>query len=115
MDKNIYILTDATILQNIGSVIRRNRIDRQITQEQLAIAANVAVSSIRNIEKGKNISLYTLLPILRTLQMLDRLMPLLEEQGQSPILLAAQMSKQKEKQRAVPRKCKNKQNYMPEW
>lgn len=115
MDKNIYTLTDAAILRNIGSAIRRNRIDKQITQEQLANSANVAVSSIRNIEQGKNISLNTLLPILRTLQMLDNLQPLLKKKEPSPILLAAQMGKQKEKQRAVPRNGKNRQSHRPEW
>lgn len=115
MDGDIYILTDAAILRNIGSAIRRNRIDKQITQEQLANSANVAVSSIRNIEQGKNISLNTLLPILRTLHMLDSLRPLLKTREQSPIQLAAQMGKQKEKQRAVPRNSKHKQNRRSEW
>lgn len=115
MDENIYILTDATILQKIGSNIRSNRIDRQITQEQLALYADVAVSSIRNIEQGKNIALTTLVSILRALQMLEYLYPLIREKEQSPILLATQIGKQKQKQRVRARHNTNQQQKDSKW
>lgn len=61
------MLTDANILNGIGSHLKAVRLKQNITQQSLADAAGVSLSSLKEIEKGE-ISLFdSFLRMLRTL------------------------------------------------
>lgn len=81
---DIYMLTDAAIADKIGSHLKANRLKQNITQQSLAEAAGVSLSSLKNIEKGEIRSFDSLLRVLRTLGKLDVLQPLVEEEQMSP-------------------------------
>ena len=82
--ENTYMLTDAVIFNRVGNHLRQVRLKLNITQQSLADAANVSLSSIRKIENGKIGSFDSLLRIMRILGKLDVLQPLIDEEQMSP-------------------------------
>lgn len=78
------MLADAILLQKIGDRLKSVRLKQNITQQSLAEAANVSLSTIKKIEKGEIGSFDSLLRVLRTLGKLDVLQPLVEEEQLSP-------------------------------
>ena len=78
------MLADATILNRIGSHLKKVRLRQNITQQSLADASGVSLSSLKKIEKGDIASFDSLLRVLRTLGKLDVLHPLVDEEQMSP-------------------------------
>ena len=101
--ENIYILTDAAIFSRIGNHLRQARLKQNITQQSLADAANVSLSSIRKIENGKIGSFDALVRIMRILGMLEVLQPLIDEEQMSPneYYDLVNSSKKRQRKRAV--------------
>ena len=103
----LYALTDNMILEKIGENIKRMRLEHNISQKKLAGSAGVAISSIAALERGENISLKTLVPILRALNSLHMLSDFLKEPEISPIAYAKQLDGQKSRKRASATKNTN--------
>ena len=97
------MLADAAICQKIGGKLKQTRLKQNITQQSLAKAADVSLSSIKKIENGKIGSFDSLLRVLRILGMLDVLQPLVEEEQLSPneYYNLVHSAKAKTRQRAV--------------
>ncbi len=81
---NIYMLADEMIVTKIGERLKAVRLKQNITQQSLAEAADVSLSSIKKIENGEIGSFDSLMRVLRILGMLDVLQPLVEEEQLSP-------------------------------
>ena len=81
---NIYMLADGVILSRIGNHLKEVRLRQNITQQSLADAAGVSLSSVKKIEKGEIGSFDSLLRVLRTLGKLEVLQPLVDEEQLSP-------------------------------
>ena len=113
---NIYIFTDAAILVKIGEKLKSIRLKQNITQQSLAEAANISLSTLKNIEKGDIRSFDSLLRIMRTLGQLDVLQPLIEEEQLSPseYYKMVQSSKATKRKRAVG-KLNNNNMEESEW
>jgi putative transcriptional regulator len=84
---DIYSNTDIVLLKQIGHHLKSIRLNRNLTQESLALAIGISVNSIKALELGKT-KLSTLVAVLRELRALEELLPLLEENHISPIMLA---------------------------
>lgn len=82
--ENVYMLADAAILLKIGAKIKSTRLKQNITQESLALAANISLSSIKKIENGEIKSFDSFLRVLRILGKLDVFLPLIDEEQLSP-------------------------------
>ena len=81
---DIYTLADTVILSKIGNRLKRTRLKQNITQQSLAEAAGVSLSSVKKVEEGKIGTFESFLRVLRTLGMLEVLQPLTEEEQLSP-------------------------------
>ena len=81
---DIYMLTDLAILAKIGEKMKTVRLKQNVTQQSLAEAANVSLSTVKKIEKGEIRSFDALLRLLRTLGKLDALQQLVDEEQLSP-------------------------------
>lgn len=97
---DLYSLTDNMVLQKIGEFVRRQRLNRNISQKDLANAAGVSISSVAALERGESVSLKTLIPLLRTLGELHMLADFLKEPEISPIAYAKQLEDKKLRKRA---------------
>ena len=80
-------LSDTVIVQEIGKRLKEYRLKKRFTQQELALQAGISVFSVAQIERGKAVSINILLPVLRTLRLLDNLELLLPEIGLSPVEL----------------------------
>lgn len=82
--ENIYMLSDAAILAKLGARIKSTRLKQNITQESLAISANISLSSVKKIENGEIKSFDSLLRVLRVLGKLDLFQSMIDEEQLSP-------------------------------
>ncbi len=106
---DMYALTNGAIVLKIGEFIRRQRLDKNISQKELAVSSGVSISSVAAIERGESISLKTLILLLRALKSLYALSEFLKEAEISPIAYAKQLEGQKCRKRASATKgCNNK-------
>jgi transcriptional regulator with XRE-family HTH domain len=74
-----------------GRAVRRLRLSRRITQAELAEQANVSLSAVKNLERGRGSSLSTVISVVRSLgrsEWLDSLA--LTDSGFSPMDLLRQ-------------------------
>jgi transcriptional regulator with XRE-family HTH domain len=78
-------MTDAAALRELGSRIQRQRLDRNLTQQQLADQSEIARSTVARLEEGGGARLDVFLRVLRTLGLSDNLEALLPEPLPSPI------------------------------
>ena len=78
------MLSDAMIVGKIGAHLKSLRLKQNTTQQGLAEAANVSLSTVKKMEKGEIGSFDAFLRVLRMLGKLDVLQPLVEELQMSP-------------------------------
>ena len=69
---NYYAASDKTILKELGNRLRQLRLQKNITQEDLAERALLSVGTIKSLEAGKG-RLSSLIAVLRELGALDQL------------------------------------------
>jgi transcriptional regulator with XRE-family HTH domain len=82
-------MTDPEILAELGQRLRAYRIQQDLPMADLARQAGVTVLTLRSAERGGNVTMGTLLRLLRSLGRLDLLDAVLPEPGLSPLALAA--------------------------
>ena len=100
-------LSDSSIVAQVGSFVKKNRLQQNITQAKLAEMAGLNRWTISQLEKGESINLSSLIQILRALDILYVLNQFETIDEISPLEYAK--LKKKEKQRAR-NKSKNKTN-----
>ncbi len=105
-------LSDDQVLLEITQRVKQQRLNLNITQEELSKRAGVHVQTIKNFESGKPSTLMTFIQILRAFGDLNVLSALLPDPGISPIELLK--LKGKERERASRSSSKN-QNKEPLW
>jgi transcriptional regulator with XRE-family HTH domain len=84
----IYGLSDTDILRKIGRYLRRERLNRNITQEELQNITGVHKKTISDAENGKNVTLINVISIMRGLELLSRIDFMMENEQISPVMLA---------------------------
>ena len=93
--------TDTTgeILREVGARLRGFRLQQNVTQAELAETAGVGHSTIKRTEAGENPRLETLVKILRALGRVEALDSFLPEPLVSPIRLAEQRERGRQRAR----------------
>jgi len=84
---DVYELSDTEIIRLVGEKVRTIRLNGNVTREQLQEASGVHVKTIGDLESGRNVTIATLISVLRGLRKLDLLDSLLEDESVSPLLL----------------------------
>lgn len=115
--EDIYILSDALIQRRMGERLKAVRLKQNTTQQALAEAAGVSLSSVKKIEKGEIGSFDALLRMLRTLGKLDVLRPLVEEEQLSPSEYYERVhsASAHQRKRAAKVKAVHNEEEAPEW
>jgi len=99
-------LTDSKVLSDLGGRLARYRLDRNLTQSQLAREAGVSKTTVFRLENGGSTQLTNFVRILRALGILTTLDALVPGPLTSP--LAELKSRSKERRRASPIAKKSK-------
>ena len=82
-----YAVSDGRIMQNLGGRLRALRLRKNITQQELAERALIAVGTVKSLEKGKG-KLSSLIAVLRELDSLEQLDNLFPPITLSPLQMA---------------------------
>jgi transcriptional regulator with XRE-family HTH domain len=90
-------LTDESVLAELGGRIKQIRIDRGITQTQLAEKANVSLSTIVRLESGSSVQMDSFIRIMRSLRLLGKFNGLVQEQELHPVKLLRTETKRKKR------------------
>jgi transcriptional regulator with XRE-family HTH domain len=77
--------TDATVLAELGSRLASTRLERNVSQEQLAREAGVSKSTVERLEAGHEVRLARFVRVLRALGLLERLDAMIPEPLPSPV------------------------------
>jgi len=84
---DFYTLSDKYIEQELGTRLKALRLQKNITQKDLARATTLSLNSIKSLESGR-CKLSTLIAVLRELQALEHLDSFIPEISISPMQLA---------------------------
>lgn len=95
-------------LAYLGNQIRENRIRADMSQQEMARAANVGLATIKNLEGGKGSSLTTLVQVIRALNRAEWLTALAPAVSVSPLQMLKQAKGDHKKPR-VARRTTNKE------
>lgn len=106
------LTTDAAILEEIGKRLLQARIDRSLTQAELAEQAGVSKRTVERIEAGMSSQLSNLIRILRVLDLLPVLDSALPQARPRPMDLLKLGGKQR---RRVVKRGTGKQEETWEW
>jgi transcriptional regulator with XRE-family HTH domain len=85
---NYLAMTDGALLQHIGTFVRNKRIERQLTQDELATSAGISRSTLSLLERGEPVLLPTLIQVLRMLDQLHVMDVFAVSDRVSPLILA---------------------------
>ena len=107
---DFYAMTDKAVAAELGGRVRALRLRRNLTQQALADAAALSLNSIKSLENGRA-KLATLIAVLRELGAMDALDSVIPEINISPLQLAKQQGRQR--QRASGQRPKPKED--DEW
>src|SRR6478736_9043675 len=84
--------SDPELQLQLGQRLRAHRIQQELTVEALAGQAGVTALTVLKAERGENITLRTLLRILRALGMADQITALVPAPAPSPLALLEEKS-----------------------
>ncbi|MEL6312284.1 MAG: helix-turn-helix transcriptional regulator [Pseudomonadota bacterium] len=78
-------MTDEAVLEQLGERLSRYRLDRNLTQAEVATEAGVHKNTIFRLEAGGSTQTKNLVRVLRALGLLDRLDAIVPEPVPSPL------------------------------
>lgn len=97
---DFYAWTDKAIMEKIGEKLKKERLNQNISQAEMADISGLSAFTISGIENHGKCSLTSLVQLLRALQRLEWLEPLLKEEDFSPIEYAKFVHSKKQRQRS---------------
>lgn len=89
-------MTDRAIAKELGNRLRQRRLNKDMSQKQISVAAGISITAIQGAERGET-TILTLIKILRVLKSLDALDAFLPEIEVSPLALARLEGKKRQK------------------
>jgi len=93
----IYGMSDRAVLREIGQRLKKQRLRRNLTQQNLADQAGVSRTTISDMEQGSPFQVLTLIQALRALRSLEAIEDFLPDPGISPLQLARMRGKERQR------------------
>ena len=93
-------LTNPAVLAELGERVARHRLERNLTQEQLAAAAGIGPATLQRLERGESVQLTSLIGVLRSLGLLEGLDVLLLEPAPRPVERLRRQGQRRKRARA---------------
>jgi len=115
MAKNWIAMADPEIVNEICQAVKQMRINKNISQQQIADIAGLDRTTISRMESGRAVNLLTLVQVLRALDKLDILNVFKAEQVISPIKLMKEEEKKRKRVGKPKKGVQNKAKEDSEW
>lgn len=90
-------LTDAAVLEELGTRLARRRIDANLTQAGLAEEAGISKRTLERLEAGRSTDFTMLVRVLRALKAIEGLESLIPDTPQSPLALLRHKGRQRKR------------------
>ena len=90
-------ISDKAILSELGNRLQRERLNRNMTQSELAVKSGISARSLQYLETGRPCTLASLIKILRAMESLASLDAFFPEPGLSPVQLAKLKGRERER------------------
>ncbi|MGA8363207.1 MAG: helix-turn-helix domain-containing protein [Solirubrobacteraceae bacterium] len=90
------ITTDAAVLAELGRRLERHRLERNLTQAEMAVEAGIGQATVQRAERGQSVQMTSMIKLLRTLGLLAGLDLAVPESIDLPI---AQLEREQRKVR----------------
>jgi transcriptional regulator with XRE-family HTH domain len=110
---NLNNLSDHALVQEIGKKFKKMRLNKNITQDELAKISGLDRTTISQLENGRPATLLTFVQVLRALDKLELLNIFSDEPDISP--LEAVKLKRQTRKRASKKKNNDKNEEASEW
>jgi transcriptional regulator with XRE-family HTH domain len=98
------LTTDDAILRELGQRLERQRVERNLSQEQMADEAGVGRATLQRLERGESVQMTSMVKVLRTLRLLDGLDAAIPERVVLPIAQLQRERGQRSRQRVRARR-----------
>lgn len=112
---NYSAMADPTIVKEICKNLKQMRLNKNMTQADLAITSGLNRVTISRMESGRTITLLTIVQVLRALDKLDVLDIFRTESEISPIQLMKLKQKQRKRASRSSKKTVNVRATISEW
>lgn len=102
---DLRLASTVTILTELGTRLRRQRLARLWTQQELAERAGVALSAVKKLESGRNATLRTLVKVAQAMSLMEDLAETFEPKVTASIAVmerAARAPRQRARRRRAP-------------
>jgi transcriptional regulator with XRE-family HTH domain len=111
--EDLNLISDSALLALVGNRITRSRIDRNLTQSNLAEQAGISKRTLERLENGATVQLTTFFRVLRVLELLDGLDLLIPPQPLHPLEIIKRQGKKR--LRVVPPRKGKKETPANTW
>ena len=111
--EDLNLITDTALLTLLGTRITTTRIDRNLTQSNLAKQAGISKRTLERMENGEMVQLTTFLRVLRVLELLNGIDLLLPLQPLHPLEMIKRQGKKR--LRVVPSRKEKKDPTANAW
>jgi len=104
-------MSDKALNQRIGAFIKHHRLRQNKTQKELSLTAGISRSTLSLLERGESVNTYTLIQILRVLDLLHIMDVFSIDETISPIALAKMQQIKKRRVRNKKETNKKESNW----
>lgn len=97
------LLTNDAVLAELGRRLERQRLERNLTQDELAERAGIGRATLQRLERGESVQSTSFVKLLRALDLLEALDAALPQALERPIAQLERERLRKVRRRASPR------------
>jgi transcriptional regulator with XRE-family HTH domain len=94
------LMTDQAVLVELGARLKRQRLERNIPQEELADSAGIGRATLQRLEGGRSVQTGSLVKLLRAFDLLGGLDVVIPERVSLPIAQLEREQRSRSRQRA---------------
>ena len=104
-------MSDKALAGQIGAFVRHHRLEQNKTQDTLSHEAGISRSTLSLLERGKTVTLATLIQVLRVLDQLQVMDVFAVEERISPLMLAKIQNEKRQRARGK----QGRETTEPDW
>lgn len=98
------LMTDRAVLAELGARLERHRVERNLTQDQIADLAGLGRATLQRLERGESVQMTSMVKLLRALDLLGGLDAAVPARVELPIAQLEREQRRRARRRATGRR-----------